>query len=54
MRLPDVNAGRLLGMKYELVCYFKLAVDMVEGGVREFANDADGQAFLERELMEIM
>ena len=24
---------------------------MVEGGIQEFVNDTDGQAFLERELM---
>jgi hypothetical protein len=29
VRLMDVNTGRLSGMKYKLVCCFKLAVDMV-------------------------
>ena len=24
----DVNTGRLSGLKYKFVCYFKLAVDM--------------------------
>ena len=38
MRLLDVNTRRLSGLKYELVCHFKLAGDMVEAGVREFVN----------------
>ena len=38
-------------MKYKLICCFKLAVDMVGGGNREFVNDMDGPAFLERELV---
>ena len=38
-------------MKYSLICYFKLAADMVGGGIREFVNDMDVPAFLERELM---
>ena len=38
-------------MKYKLICHFKLAKDMVEGGIREFVNDAERPAFLERELM---
>ena len=41
----------ILGLKYELVCRFELAADMVGGGIRELMNDADGPAFLERELM---
>ena len=45
-KLPDVNIGNLLGLKYELVCCFKLAADMVMGGLKEFVNDADGPAFL--------
>ena len=49
MRSLDVNTGRLSGLKYELVCHFKLAVDMVGGGIGEFVND--GPAFMERELM---
>ena len=27
-RLPDVDTGRLLGLKFKLICHFKLAVDM--------------------------
>jgi hypothetical protein len=35
------------GLKYELVCHFKLAAYMV----REFVNEVDRPAFFERELM---
>ena len=38
------------GLKDKLVCHFKLAAGMVEGGVRESVYDADGTAFLKREL----
>ena len=41
VRLLDVDTGRLLGLKYKLVCCFKLAADMVGGGIREFVNDLD-------------
>jgi hypothetical protein len=34
-----------------LICRFILAVDMVGGGIREFVDDTDGPAFLERELV---
>ena len=51
MRLSDVDTGGLSELKYKLICCFKLAADMVESGIREFVNDTDGQAFLERELM---
>ena len=37
-------------LKDKLVCHFKLAAGMVEGGVRESVYDADGTAFLKREL----
>ena len=47
----DVNIGRVPGLKYELVCCFELAADMVGGGVREFLNNADRPAFLERKPM---
>ena len=40
-RLPDVATRRLSGLKYKLICHFKLAVDMVGGGIREFVNDMD-------------
>ena len=29
VKLTDVNTGRLTGLKYKLVCHFKLAEDMV-------------------------
>ena len=51
--LPDVDTRRLSELKYKLICRFKLAGDMVGGGIREFLNDMDGPAFLERELMRL-
>ena len=39
------------GLKYKLVCHFKLAAEIVRGGVTEFVNDTDGPAFLGRELL---
>ena len=51
MRLADVDTGRLSGLKYKLLHLFKLAVDMVRGGIQEFVNDTNGPAFLEREVM---
>jgi hypothetical protein len=41
----------LAGFKDELICRFILAIDMVRDGIREFVNDTDRPAFLERELM---
>ena len=51
MRLSNVETGRLTRFKFKLICSFKLAVDMVRGDIREFVNDMEGPAFLERELM---
>jgi hypothetical protein len=51
VRLLDVDTRRPSGLKYKLICYFKLVADMVRGGIREFLNDVDGPAFLERELI---
>ena len=51
MRLPDVDTGRLSGLKYKLTCHLKLAADMVGGGIRELINDTDGPAFLERDII---
>ena len=51
VRLMDVDTGRLSGLKYKLVCCFKLKVDMVRGGVREFVYDAHRPTFLKRKLM---
>ena len=53
VRLLNVVTGRLLGLKYKLICCFKLAADMLGDGIREFVNDTDGPAFLERELVEL-
>ena len=41
VKLLDVDTRRLSGLKYKLICHFKLAVDMVGGGIREFVNDMD-------------
>ena len=49
--LLDVDTGRLSGLKYKLIYFCKLAADMVSGGIREFVNDTDGPAILERELL---
>ena len=51
MRLPDVDTGRLSGLKYKLISHFKLVADIVRDGFREFVSDANRPAFLERELM---
>ena len=34
-----------------MVCCFVLAADVVGDGIREFVDDMDGPAFLERELV---
>ena len=48
VRLTDVNTGRISGLTYKLVCCFKLAADLVRGGIRKFLYDADRLAFLKR------
>ena len=45
VKLLNVYTRRLTGFKYKLICRFKLAADMVRGGIREFVNDTDGPAF---------
>jgi hypothetical protein len=47
MRLLDANTGNLSGLKYKLVCHFKLVADMV----REFMYDMVRSAFLKRDLV---
>ena len=34
MRLSNVDTGRMTGLKYKLICHFKLAVDMVRYDIR--------------------
>ena len=34
-----------------MVCRFILAADVVGGGIREFVDDTDGPAFLEKQLV---
>ena len=41
VRLPDVDTGRLSGLKYKLICSFKLVADMIRDGIRELVNDMD-------------
>jgi hypothetical protein len=48
VRLLDVDNGRLSGLKYNLICLFRLAAEMVRGGIEEFVNDTYRPAFLER------
>ena len=50
-RLSNIDTGRLSGLKYKLICRFKLATDMVRGGIQKFVNDTDKPAFLKREVM---
>ena len=51
MRLLDVDTERLSVLKNKLVSCFKLATAMVGSSNREFVNDVDRPAFLERKLM---
>ena len=46
-----VDTEELAGLTDNLMSHFKLAVDMVRCGIREFVNDTDGSAFLESQLM---
>ena len=43
-----LNTGRLSGLKYKLVCHFKLAVVIVEGGIREFMYDVEWTSIPEK------
>jgi hypothetical protein len=38
VRAQDVDTRKLSGLKYKLVCCFKLVADMIGGGIREFVN----------------
>ena len=49
--LMDVETGGVSGLEDGLVCSFKLAVDVVRGGVRQFVYDTDRPAFFERDLV---
>ena len=51
VRLLDVDTWELAGFQNKLIHGFMLAADVVGGGIWEFMNNADGQAFLERELV---
>jgi hypothetical protein len=47
----DVYPRRLFGLKDMLVCHFKLAADIVGGGIKEFGYDRVRSTFLKAELM---
>ena len=47
----EFETGGVLGLEDKLVCSFKLAVDVVWGGVRYFVYDTDRPEFLERDLV---
>ena len=51
MRLSDVDTWELAGFQNQSICSFMLVADMVGGGIREFVNNTDRPAFLERELV---
>ena len=44
--LVDIYAGRLCGLEDKLLCYFKLTMDLIKGGIRKDVDYADGPAFL--------
>ena len=41
-KITDFNSGRLSRLKYELVYHFKLVIDMVKDGIREFCVAWEG------------
>ena len=47
-RLTDVETGGVSGLEDKLVCSFKLAADVLWGGIWYFVYDTDRTAFLER------
>ena len=42
VRLLDVDIRRLSGLKYKLICHFKLATDMVGVGIQKLVNSWKG------------
>ena len=51
VKLSDVYTWELAGYQNWLICRFMLVTQVVGDGIREFMNNADGPAFLERELV---
>ena len=51
VRLMDIVTGRLSGLKYKLLCFFKMIVDMVWHSIRAFVYNVDGPTFPKRELV---
>ena len=43
----DVEIGVVSGLEDKLICRFKLAADVVWGGIRYFVYDTNRPAFLE-------
>ena len=54
MRFSGCLCQETVWIERKLVCHFKLATGMVEGGIREFVNDMDGPAFLKRKLVDLV
>ena len=46
VKLSDVYTRELAGFQNKLIRRFMLVADVVGGGMREFVDDTDGQAFL--------
>ena len=51
MRLSDVDTWELARFQNQLICSLMLGADVVRGGIQQVVNNADGSAFLERELV---
>ena len=51
VRSSDVDTQELAGFQNELIHRFILAADVVGDGIWKFMNNAEGPAFLERELV---
>ena len=51
LTLTDVNTTIVSGLNQKFVCCFKLVVDMVRHGIRQFVYNMDTPAFLKRDLV---
>ena len=40
VKISDVDTGRLSGLKYKLICCFKLAADMARGGIHVYRHES--------------
>ena len=50
----DVYTRKLSKLEDKLVCCFKLAADMINGGIREFVEYTDGKAFLKESWRDLV